>query len=71
MDAAANDGRTPLYQAAKNGCVEPLKLLLAAGADRSIKKAGDSESETRGWTPLIVATEEEHEEVVALLQNLS
>lgn len=71
VDAAANDGRTPLYQAAKNGCVEPLKLLLAAGADRSIKKAGDSESETRGWTPLMVATEEEHEEVVALLQNLS
>lgn len=37
INHAAAGGQTPLYLACKNGNKECIKLLLEAGADRSIK----------------------------------
>jgi ankyrin repeat protein len=50
-------GRTPLYQAAKEGSVVILKLLLEKGADVTVVNNG-------GWTPLNSAASSGHIEVV-------
>ena len=57
-----DNGRTPLHHAAENGLVEPMRLLLAAGAARD---AQDTAPEC--WTPLLLAAMGGHVELVGLL----
>ena len=60
VNAAANDGATPLGEASQEGHPEIVKLLLAAGADVN---AADND----GATPLGLAWQEGHSETVKLL----
>jgi len=53
-------GHTPLHEAAYNGDVALLRLLLGRGADRSVRTA-------EGDTPLDLATKNKRAEVVRLL----
>ena len=62
VDKSSATGRTPLYCAAEKGFVEIVRLLLAAGADKSL-------TTNQGyWTPLKIAEEKGKTEVVSLLQ---
>jgi hypothetical protein len=47
------DGSTPLYMAAQNGCSELVSLLLKAGADARFPMCEDSEP----WDPGCMAAE--------------
>ena len=49
MDLRDNSGRTPLFYAAKNGCVESCKFLVVKGADPNAK-------DENGQTPMGRAT---------------
>lgn len=67
--AAANDvnehrgdGYTALHGAAENGCIDNVKLLLACGADITIKTA-------TGKTALDLATQQGHDTIVHLLEQ--
>ena len=62
VDARSHGGFTPLLEAAENGDVALVELLLAAGADPSIARDD-------GKKPQDVAVERGHEEVVDLLQE--
>ncbi|HTT20628.1 MAG TPA: ankyrin repeat domain-containing protein [Candidatus Sulfotelmatobacter sp.] len=53
-------GRTPLYDAAANGQIEAIAVLLAANADVHARTPG-------GHTALGVAASDGHEDVVRLL----
>ena len=55
------DGKTPLFHAAEQGHVQPMELLLEAGA-----KTDESES-ARGQTPLFAAAVNDHLDTVRLL----
>eukprot|EP00435_Cladocopium_sp_Y103_P010626 s837_g2.t1 len=55
-------GRTPLHHAAGNGHVEPMRLLLEAGAVRDAR-----DTSPQGWTPLLLAALHGHVEVVRFL----
>lgn len=56
-----NDGRgTPLHEAARDGQVRAVQLLLRYGADRNVRDAD-------GLTPLDLARREGHDAIVALL----
>ncbi|KAG6519669.1 protein VAPYRIN-like [Zingiber officinale] len=61
-DARSRDGRTALYRAASNGDTATVAVLLELGADPSIATA-------RGRTPLDVARDKGHEDVVELLER--
>ena len=64
VNAADNDGWTPLHWAAYKGHVECVRLLLAApGID--VNKA--DKNKKYGWTPLIWAVVKGHVECVRLL----
>ena len=60
VDKAENRGLPPLFMAAMNGHPEMVATLLFAGADKGVKM--------RWGTPLEVAQNKGHAEVVALLQ---
>ncbi|XP_009410555.2 protein VAPYRIN-like [Musa acuminata AAA Group] len=61
-DARSRDGRTALYRAASNGDADTVAALLEMGADAGIATA-------RGRTPLDVARDKGHQEVVELLER--
>ncbi|WOK96677.1 hypothetical protein Cni_G05384 [Canna indica] len=61
-DARSGDGRTALYRAASNGDADTVTALLEMGADASIATA-------RSRTPLDVARDKGHQEVVELLER--
>jgi len=54
-------GWTAILFAAKYGQSKEVSMLLKAGADVNIQKSGS------GWTPLILATVENHVDVVQVL----
>ena len=56
------DGRTPLHNAVRNGRVEPMRLLLEAGAARDAR-----DESPFGWTPLLLAVFHGHTDTVGLL----
>ena len=58
-----NNGCTPLYSAAKKNSQEVAKLLIDAGADKYIKT-----SWFFGKTPLDIAKEKGHQEIINLLK---
>eukprot|EP00438_Fugacium_kawagutii_P004443 Skav226757 [mRNA] locus=scaffold2319:36102:37172:+ [translate_table: standard] len=55
-------GKTPLHHAARNGHVEPARLLLEAGATKDARDEGHG-----GWTPLFFAARNGHVAFVRLL----
>ncbi len=57
-------GCTPLHVAAKLGNVPVMAELLAQGADVDLRGSG---SETRGWTPLLMAVNANQKEAVEFL----
>jgi tetratricopeptide (TPR) repeat protein len=61
VNAARNDGVTPLYAASHEGHADAVKLLLAAGANVNAAANG-------GFTPLMAASEQGHADVVQLLK---
>ena len=62
VNQASNDGATPLYVACETGQVSLVAVLLEA-------KNIDVDKAVQGWTPIMVAQDEHHVEVVALLQQ--
>ena len=58
---AETEGSTPLLEAARNGFKEIVELLVAKGADLYVK-------DPQGKTPIQLAQENNHPEVVALLK---
>lgn len=62
VDAADNKGHTPLFAAASLGMLDSVKALLAAHANPRIK---DGE----GLTPLLIAIQNKHDDVAALLSE--
>jgi hypothetical protein len=62
VDSRDDQGCTPLWQAARNGRIQSLRLLLAAGADPSIP--GE-----QGWQAIDVAREKDRTECIALLEG--
>jgi hypothetical protein len=56
------DGLTPLHNAAANGHLDVVKLLLEKGADPALRSNGD-------WTPLDIARALGHAEVVKVLET--
>ena len=55
-------GLTPLHRASQNGRVEVARLLFEHGANVEVK-------DTRGRTPLDVALEEQHDEIIKILAS--
>jgi len=60
VDQAANNGCTPLFQAAQEGQEKCVELLLGAGA--AVDQANNN-----GSTPLFIAAQEGQEKCVQLL----
>jgi len=69
VDASASDGFTALALAAQNGRLSCAKTLLEAGADKNLGPRLDSWYEERR-TPLLLAVERGHEDVVELLLSV-
>ena len=61
VNARDHYGWTAILFAAKHGQSKEVSMLLKAGADVNIQKSGN------GWTPLILATVENHVNVVQVL----
>ncbi len=62
--ATLQDGwTTPLHEAARSGNASIVQLLLAAGADAALRDGN-------GKTPLDIATEKAHSDVVRLLESV-
>eukprot|EP00435_Cladocopium_sp_Y103_P035262 s451_g9.t1 len=59
------DGNTPLHHAARNGHLQPVKLLLVAGAPKDAAQRADQR------TPLLLATLNDHIHIVHLLVEAS
>ncbi|GMH92305.1 hypothetical protein TrVE_jg7552 [Triparma verrucosa] len=59
--AKTDDGRTPLWTAAYEGHLDVVQALVAAKADVN-KAAGE-------WTPLRIATQNNHTSIVACLKS--
>jgi ankyrin repeat protein len=57
-----DEGLTPLHMAARNGHENTVKMLLTKGADASLKSKA-------GRTPMDLAKEKNHPEVVELLSK--
>lgn len=68
----ATDDATALFMASMRGHVNVVKVLLAAGASATKKRTGmklqRGSHEIVGTTPLMIATEHGHDDVVQLLQ---
>jgi cytohesin len=62
VNKAADDGRTPLFMAARKGHEAVVRELIELGAD--INKAADN-----GVTPLVVAATKGHEKIVQILRD--
>lgn len=62
VNAADHGGMTPLHWAAIRGRVEPVRVLLARGADRALRT-------TAGFTALDFASRYHHQDLVPLLQD--
>ena len=61
------DGHTPLHEAARQGRLEVVQVLLKAGADLSLRdKSGE---DGKGATALAIAIEEGHLEIAGILRN--
>ena len=60
LDKRDTKGRTPLFNAAKNGDIEEVEKLLKAGADPNI-------TDDYGVTPLHESTERSYAEIAELL----
>eukprot|EP01051_Picozoa_sp_SAG22_P010991 SAG22_NODE_1022_length_5991_cov_3.875424_9_plen_71_part_00 len=60
VDAAANDGATPLLAAAQNGHEAVLKVLLAGGADKT--------KQTPWGTAAEIAAKKGHHALAAMLK---
>ena len=67
-NAKSDLGRTPLYWACRNGRIDVVKLLLNNGADLNIKYNSAFEE---NLTPLMVASNNGHENIVRLLEDIS
>ena len=66
IDQAKKDECTPLYMASKEGHVEVVRALLAAGADHTLARDIDDQ---RKETPLGTARRNGHHSIVQLLQE--
>ncbi|WP_449403862.1 ankyrin repeat domain-containing protein [Exiguobacterium artemiae] len=62
MDQQDDEKYTPLHHAVEGEGKETVKLLLAHGANPTIKNAD-------GYTPLMMAQEYELDEIIALLKQ--
>lgn len=62
IEAADEEGRTPLHIAASKDCVEVVKLLLEKGAKKEV-------ADKYGLTPLLLAPMKGHTKVVKLLSG--
>ena len=59
MNAAGEDGRTPLFTASENGYTNTVKALIAVGADVNA-------ADKHGWTPLRIASLKRHTDIVLI-----
>ena len=66
---AMSDNQTPALVASQEGHADVLKLLIAAGADLSVRVVDPSpiDSEVSGLTPLGIAQKKGHSVIVSLL----
>jgi hypothetical protein len=62
FNTPARDSRTPPHNAVTNGDIEQVKSLISKGADINAK-------EWDGTTPLTIAKEKDHKEIVVLLRK--
>ncbi len=81
VDQADNEGDTPLYVACDNGHTEVVTILISAGAypdrcgppdydeeeDNDVNNADVNHARNNGYTPLYIACQKGHTEVVAKL----